>query len=404
MATSTKIVLRKTPNKAGLYPIAIRITKNRSSTYKFIGEYIPLKDWDVKNKLVKKSNPESEHINDLIDIELKKAKKGVKSLKKKNRDTDAHKIKKEIYTPSRNVSFFEFAQEHLDDLEASENYGRLSTDSSLISYIRSFNKSNNLEFRDINERYLKKFKIYLKKEHGLVETSIMNVFVLIRLLFNRAIRNKIVKRKFYPFGKDKVQIKFPETQKIGWNKWEIMLLEQIPDLSFDQLHARNLFMFSFNFAGVRISDVLKSRWSDFKNGRYYYRMGKNNKLVSLKVPKKVYDILEYYKKDKRHSNDYIFPELKAANVDDSKDIHRIIKVSGKKINRHLKNLAKMVKVEKKLTMHIARHSFGHIAEDKIHPKKLQKLYRHSDLKTTIGYQANFIHSDADEALDSVINF
>ena len=30
---------------------------------------------------------------------------------------------------------------------------------------------------------------------------------------------------------------------------------------------------------------------------------------------------------------------------------------------------------------------------------LQKLYRHSDIKTTIGYQAN---KDADEALDAVI--
>ncbi|UJH90946.1 hypothetical protein LZ575_20010 [Antarcticibacterium sp. 1MA-6-2] len=35
---------------------------------------------------------------------------------------------------------------------------------------------------------------------------------------------------------------------------------------------------------------------------------------------------------------------------------------------------------------------------------LQKLYRHSDLKTTLNYQANFIHRDADDALDSVINF
>jgi hypothetical protein len=33
---------------------------------------------------------------------------------------------------------------------------------------------------------------------------------------------------------------------------------------------------------------------------------------------------------------------------------------------------------------------------------MQKLYRHSDIKTTIGYQANFIYQDADDALDAVI--
>ncbi|OYX26448.1 MAG: hypothetical protein B7Z06_05660, partial [Flavobacteriales bacterium 32-35-8] len=59
---------------------------------------------------------------------------------------------------------------------------------------------------------------------------------------------------------------------------------------------------------------------------------------------------------------------------------------------------------KKITMHIARHSFGNISEDLIPIKMLQKLYRHSSITTTINYQANFIHKDADEALNKVISF
>lgn len=55
-------------------------------------------------------------------------------------------------------------------------------------------------------------------------------------------------------------------------------------------------------------------------------------------------------------------------------------------------------------MHIVRHSFGNIAGDTVHPLMLQKSYWHSDLKTTLNYQANFIHNDADDALDSVVNF
>ena len=70
----------------------------------------------------------------------------------------------------------------------------------------------------------------------------------------------------------------------------------------------------------------------------------------------------------------------------------------------MKVIAKKNGIQKKVTMHIARHSFGNIAGDAIHPLMLQKLYRHSDLKTTINYQANFIHKEADDALDSVINF
>ena len=45
-----------------------------------------------------------------------------------------------------------------------------------------------------------------------------------------------------------------------------------------------------------------------------------------------------------------------------------------------------------------------ISEDKIPIQMLQKLYRHSSLTTTINYQSNFIHKDADEALESVVDF
>lgn len=55
MSASAKIVLRKKPNSKGLFPLAIRITKNRRSTFKHIGHYIDLEDWDEKNRIKSKS-------------------------------------------------------------------------------------------------------------------------------------------------------------------------------------------------------------------------------------------------------------------------------------------------------------------------------------------------------------
>lgn len=55
-------------------------------------------------------------------------------------------------------------------------------------------------------------------------------------------------------------------------------------------------------------------------------------------------------------------------------------------------------------MHVSRHSFGNISGDRIQLKVLQKLYNHSDIKTTIDYQQNFINKDLDDALDNVIGF
>jgi integrase len=133
-------------------------------------------------------------------------------------------------------------------------------------------------------------------------------------------------------------------------------------------------------------------------------MHKNSKLLSLKIPEKVLQILDQYRNDKKSDDDFVFPDLKKANLSNAKDVYNKSRTATKKFNDNLKSICKKAKINKKVTMHIARHSFGNIAGDAIHPLMLQKLYRHSDLKTTLNYQANFIHKDADDALDRVINF
>jgi len=404
MAASAQITLRKKPNRLGQYPLAIRITKNRRSTYKHIGPHINIEDWDDSNKKVRVSHPDSDRLNKLIQTKVDEANKALVNLQIKNKDATAIYIKKEIYKTSTTPGFFEFAKEHLEELEILEKHNRLSSENAYVGYIQKFHKSKQLSFEEIDERFIKKLKIFLVKKHSLSPTSVMNVLVFIRLLYNKAIKDGITRKKFYPFGSGKVKIKFPETEKIGLNAEEILRLEALSDLSHNEFHSRNIWLFCFYFAGIRVSDALRIRWSDIKDGRLYYTMGKNLKLLSLKIPDKVNCILEYYQRDKRHMDDFIFPELKKADIKNSKDIFNKIKTGNKKFNEHLKSLAKKAVIEKKLTMHIARHSFGNIAGDSIHPLMLQKLYRHTDLKTTINYQSNFIHKEADDALKAVINF
>jgi len=141
---------------------------------------------------------------------------------------------------------------------------------------------------------------------------------------------------------------------------------------------------------MRIADVLRTRWSDINANRLQYRMGKNSKLISIKIPQKALLKLDKYKADKRSEIDFIFPELKKVDLNEAKDVFNKIKTANRKFNTHLKSIANKAGICKK-TIHISRHSFGNIAGDAIHPLMLQKLYRHSDLKTTLNYQANFIH-------------
>jgi site-specific recombinase XerD len=93
-----------------------------------------------------------------------------------------------------------------------------------------------------------------------------------------------------------------------------------------------------------------------------------------------------------------------ADLKNPKDVFNKVKTANKKFNKYLVQIAEKAKINKKLTMHIARHSFGNISGDRIPIQMLQKLYRHSTVTTTINYQANFMHKETDDALEKVINF
>ncbi|PTT75420.1 tyrosine-type recombinase/integrase, partial [Chryseobacterium sp. HMWF001] len=215
----------------------------------------------------------------------------------------------------------------------------------------------------------------------------------------------IIDNKNYPFGKDKIQIKFPESIKIGLTQEEVLAIEQLElDPSSKEWHTRNVWLLSFYLAGIRVADVLEMKWKDVQDGRLRYQMNKNQKVVSLKIPDKVLTILSYYEPYKSLNDGHVFPELKGVDEKDSKAVLAVIRNANKTLNKYLKRIAKLAKINKNITMHISRHTFGNISGDKISVQMLQKLYRHSSITTTVNYQANFISKDVDDALDAVIDF
>ena len=108
-------------------------------------------------------------------------------------------------------------------------------------------------------------------------------------------------------------------------------IEALDNLTCNEIHTRNVWLFSFYFAGMRVTDVLWTKWSDIYDNRLHYRMNKNSKLLSLKIPDKVLSILDFYRDDKKHATDFVFPELKKANLDDAKDIYNKRKTATQKI-------------------------------------------------------------------------
>lgn len=404
MASSVKILLRKKSNKDNLFPIVIRITQDRKSTFIYTGQYIDIKHWDETNRKVKKSHPNSARLNHLILAKLTEANKALLDMQSEKTNLSAQHIKQEITSPITKKSFNEVADEYLNELQKRQKFTQGASDKVRINHVIEYANSKQLLFQQIDEKFLRDFRVFLKTKKDNSERSIINHYVVIRSLFNRAMRMGIVDQNYYPFGKNKIRIKFPETKKVGLSHEEIKQLELLENLSQQERHALNVWLFSFYLAGMRVGDVLMIRWSNIYDGRLHYTMNKNDKLLSFKLPQKILPILDHYKPFQTKPDDFVFPEMKKADENNLKDQFTKTKTATKKFNKYLVSIAKKVEISKKLTMHIARHSFGNIAGDKIPIQMLQKLYRHSSITTTINYQQNFMHQETDEALDKVINF
>lgn len=409
---SLKIILRKKKNqdgsvkfnKDGTLPLTMRITKDRKTSFIYLGYSIKENDWDEAAQKVKKSHPNSARLNNYIAKKLAEANNTTLELETTKNYVSVRAVKNKI-KPSAGSAFFAQADLYLFRLKEAGKYNQYTADKPRLKHFKEFLNSGDIAFQDISPVMLERFKGYLSATKKMSERSAVNHLVVIRAIFSQAIKDNVIEDKYYPFGKGKVKIKFPDSIKIGLSVEEVKALEEAELSSPAHDHARNLWLFSFYFAGMRVSDVLRLKWSDFQDNRLHYSMGKNNKGGSFKIPEKAVPILEKYKLLRENKHDLIFPELRECDFENKFQTQKTIAFKTSAIDKTLRNhVAPQAGIDKKLTMHIARHTFGNLSGEKIPVQMLQKLYRHSSITTTIGYQQNFIHKQADDALDSVLAY
>ncbi len=72
-------------------------------------------------------------------------------------------------------------------------------------------------------------------------------------------------------------------------------------------------------------------------------MGKNMKVVSLKLPEKAATILKKHMADNYAYDGYVFPELNGLKEDDYEEIFKRTNTATSKFNKHLKDIAGIAK-------------------------------------------------------------
>ena len=432
MGTTFNFEVSSKPSRKKTYAIYLRITQNRKKKrIKTSIEVNRLGDFNPKAKQAKwirTSEANHKAWNKALEDELEKAKQTFRELGEDGMATK-ELIKATLQNSTVSTSFLEYAKQRTQDIFNQGGYRNYKKYNGfcnkLEAYLQSIKKQDIL-FSELTPSLLSKFETYLhtlrnerNPEATLHPNTIVVNFNIFKAIINRAINiDTLLKPDKNPFlGYERsAEIK---TTKEKLNEAEIRLIEEL-SLPEGTLiwHCRNYFLFSFYLAGIRAGDLIQLRWCNITSeGRLEYRMGKTQKDRSIKLHQKAQDILKLYDKEGRKNTDYIFPLLnneapyaKAVTEEQKATLPPELFVKLKNttnaknslINKYLGKIAKQAGIEKKITFHIARHSFAKVAKDnKVDNNHLKELLGHSNIQITEGYMGSFETETTDNVMASI---
>lgn len=164
-------------------------------------------------------------------------------------------------------------------------------------------------------------------------------------------------------------------------------LSAYPHLDF----ARNVFMFSFYTRGMSFVDIAFLRKTDLSNGVITYFRRKTSQQIQVRVENQTRDVME---KLGESTTAYLLPIIGNEIADADSQYRNVYH----RVNRNLRKLGEMLKLETKLTLYVARHAWASIAHHNNVPiSTISKAMGHDSETTTLIYLSSIDSSVVDKA-------
>lgn len=396
--STVKIVLKKEKiNKNGEAPLYIRIIKDRKAKFVSLGIRILPKDWNESQSRVKKSHPNSQRLNNYIAHKIAEAEGVALEMETNSKYVSPKSIKQNIMGTSPD-SFVRYFEKYIESLKKNGKTGTHDKAKAVYSKLCTYLDNKDLAFDEVTVTFLKNYDTYLSDKLGNSINTIHSNIKIFRKLINDAISEDLFPPEKNPFLKYK--LKTEKTVKEFLTEEEIKRIENL-EIKKNSMrnHHRNIYVFATYAGGLRISDILQLKWSDYDGERILITTQKTNNTVSIKLPKKAKEIIEEYKEDDSKKEYYIFPFLRNDIEYSNASIFKAISSHTAYTNTDLKKIAKMAGIDKNIHFHTSRHTFATRALKKgMRIEYVSKLLGHSSIKSTQVY-AKIVNKDLDDAMD-----
>ena len=384
--------------KNGEHPLMIRVCKDGKKKYKSLGVSVNPTYWDFEKNKPKRNCPNRELIQKLINEKINEYSAHILDLKASNKDYTASSIIKKQGGNLAKTTVGDYLDSQIRQLEGEKRLKYASTFKELKSSMTKFNKTLDIYFSDIDAGWLKEYELWLKSE-GLNLNSIGVRFRTLRVLYNRAMEENLVKQESYPFKTYKVAKLNMETAKRAITKSEVKkIIKFNTDNRFTQL-AIDVFYFSYLCAGINFKDIAYLTQSNIVESQLVYYRKKTKKLIRVPIQDEAMKIIQKYSKGDKG---YLFPIFTSTHKTEEQKSNRLNKAL-KVINRNLKKVGEKLKLPIDLTTYVARHSYATVLKRAgVATSIISESLGHSSEKITQIYLDSFENSQIDDAMKHLL--
>lgn len=392
----------------GTSPIMLRLTKDGKRKYISLHLSANQSQWDFKKNQPKRNCPDREAILTVIERKSKQYREQITQFKAEGKDYTLETLVQHVENPIRQMNLGDYLDYFVQQLKDENRLGYAESFKGLKSSLLLYCGSLDFPFTDIGHQWLKGYEMFLIRS-GKKENTIGIRFRSLRVLYNKAVSEKIVKPEYYPFDNFKVGKFHEQTMKRAISKEDIKRIIELDLRTVTTYHSpylslgRDLFLFSYLSCGINLTDMARIRYSDIFDGRLSYHRQKTGKLISFLLQPMALDIIAKYRKPDAAPNDYIFPILDKRIHKTPIQIRDKVRKANKAANKALKRIGEKLGIPIDLTTYVARHSYATVLKRSgVSTAIISESLGHSSEKVTQIYLDSFENSQIDEAMKNLL--
>lgn len=338
-------------------------------------------DFDKTTSLVL-NGPDRKVQNHIIKETIGKASGIILKYKVNKRTLTKDIFLKEFTNPATLTEFYAYMEDQVKLRIGEITYSTAKQHLTALNKLREY-KPGNCMMAEMDENLIRDFEKYLRKKGNDLNTIYSNLRN-IKTYVNRAVKQELMERSPFRYYKLKKVKTYPE-----------FLSESEVQTLFDLYNSNKLpgsyknvlrwFLFACQ-TGLRISDLRAMKHENIKHKTLVFRPIKSANIDN-----------------KRIEVPLTSTALKLINEENATRLNGLIFdcITEQKMNQYIKGVIEVAKIDKKVSFHVARHTFATLFLKKSKRANgiliLKELLGHSKLETTMVY-SHVLEDDIKEAI------